>query len=59
MKASTRSALALVPLALLVACTGSADPVVYGADPTLPEPQRGLLPSMKIAEPALWGDRRP
>ena len=59
MRTSTRSALALVPLALLVACTGSADPAVYGADPPLPDPQRGLLPSMKIAEPALWGDRRP
>jgi len=56
---STRCVLALVPLALLVACTGSADPPVYGADPPLPEPQRGLLPSMKIAEPTLWGDRRP
>jgi glucose/arabinose dehydrogenase len=58
-KVWTRSALVLVPLALLVACTGSADPAVYGADPPLPEPQRGLLPSMKIADPALWGDRRP
>lgn len=59
MKAPTRSILALVPLALLVACTGSADAPVYGAQPPLPEPQRGLLPSMKIAEPALWGERRP
>lgn len=59
MRSSIRSALAPLPLALLVACTGSADPPVYGAAPPLPEPQRGLLPSMKIAEPALWGDRRP
>ena len=27
--------------------------------PELPPPQRGLLPSMRIAEPAGWGDRRP
>ena len=59
MKAPTRLAFAVIPLALLVACTGSADAPVYGAQPPLPEPQRGLLPSMKIAEPALWGERRP
>lgn len=29
------------------------------ANPELPPPQRGLLPSMRIAEPAAWGDRRP
>ncbi|WP_137918633.1 sorbosone dehydrogenase family protein [Hydrogenophaga sp. 2FB] len=27
--------------------------------PDLPPPQRGLLPSMRIAEPAGWGGRRP
>ncbi len=32
--------------------------VQYGS-PELPPPQRGLLPSMRIAEPAGWGDRRP
>ena len=31
----------------------------YGADPKLPEPDRGLLPTMKIASPAIWGDARP
>ena len=31
----------------------------YGADPKLPEPYRGLLPTMKIASPASWGDARP
>nr|GFB10262.1 hypothetical protein [Tanacetum cinerariifolium] len=25
----------------------------------MPEAQRGLLPSMKIAEPAAWGDQKP
>jgi glucose/arabinose dehydrogenase len=46
--------------ALLGACSDSGpDAVRYGADPTLPAPQRGLLPNMTIAEPALWGDERP
>lgn len=45
---------------LLSACGGEADtPLAQGPNPTLPEPQRGLLPSMKIAEPALWGDQKP
>ena len=29
------------------------------ANPDLPPPQRGLLPKMKIASPAAWGDRLP
>jgi len=31
----------------------------YGPDPKLPEPERGILPSMKIAEPQQWGDQLP
>lgn len=31
----------------------------HGANPTLPKPQRGLLPSMTIAKPAPWGDQLP
>ncbi|MBC7994891.1 MAG: sorbosone dehydrogenase family protein [Rhizobacter sp.] len=31
----------------------------HGANPDLPPPQRGLLPSMRIAEPTSWGDRSP
>ncbi|RZL04663.1 MAG: sorbosone dehydrogenase family protein, partial [Rubrivivax sp.] len=31
----------------------------HGANPELPAPERGLLPDMRIAEPAGWGDRRP
>jgi glucose/arabinose dehydrogenase len=42
-------------LAVAVAGAGSAQP----ANPELPPPQRGLLPSMRIAEPAAWGDRLP
>ena len=47
------------PFALLAACGGDPAPQQYGTDPSLPEPQRGLLPSMNIAEPAPWGDERP
>ncbi|MEF7613159.1 sorbosone dehydrogenase family protein [Aquincola sp. MAHUQ-54] len=31
----------------------------YGENPALPKPQRGLLPDMKIADPAPWGERKP
>jgi glucose/arabinose dehydrogenase len=43
-------------LALAVAAAGAS---AQTAHPDLPPPQRGLLPSMRIAEPAAWGDRRP
>ncbi|WP_437126282.1 PQQ-dependent sugar dehydrogenase [Noviherbaspirillum album] len=44
----------------LSAC-GSDDPAPdqAGPEPTLPEPSRGLLPAMTIAEPAPWGDHKP
>lgn len=45
--------------ALLAACGGNSDPQQFGPDPTLPKPHRGLLPTMKIARPAAWGDQRP
>ncbi|MDQ2101603.1 PQQ-dependent sugar dehydrogenase [Azospirillum isscasi] len=45
--------------ALLAACDDNPSPPEYGANPQLPEQQHGLLPSMKIAAPASWGDRRP
>ncbi|TNC73682.1 PQQ-dependent sugar dehydrogenase [Rubellimicrobium roseum] len=32
---------------------------LYGSDPALPEPSRGLLPSMAVPRPALWGDDLP
>jgi glucose/arabinose dehydrogenase len=53
------------PLALIAAtailsgCGEKSDPDQYGPSPTLPTPQRGLLPTMKIASPAGWGDQRP
>ena len=53
----------LLPLvalsALLIACGRDSEPPQYGPDPQLPDPQRGLLPVMKIANPAEWGDQRP
>jgi glucose/arabinose dehydrogenase len=45
-------------LSFVVAQTGP-DAEQYGANPQLPAPERGLLPSMRIAEHAGWGDRRP
>ncbi|TWI53184.1 glucose/arabinose dehydrogenase [Pseudomonas duriflava] len=45
---------------LLSACGGEGDSSPsYGANPQLPDPQRGLLPKMKIADPAQWGDQKP
>ncbi|MFN3619020.1 PQQ-dependent sugar dehydrogenase [Sphingorhabdus sp.] len=44
---------------LLGSCEADTNVTRYGADPDLPQQQRGLLPSMTIADPAGWGDRRP
>jgi len=49
----------IAAILLLSACGGEADPLEYGPTPQLPEPHRGLLPAMKIADPADWGDQRP
>ncbi|WP_313366046.1 sorbosone dehydrogenase family protein, partial [Pseudomonas sp.] len=39
---------------------GDGEPTqALGPDPKLPAPERGLLPSMKIAQPAQWGERKP
>lgn len=59
---STPKVLSVLGLAVLLSACGNeggADTQARGPDPKLPEPQRGLLPSMKIAEPAPWGDRVP
>lgn len=58
MKCSNLFAVATLS-ALLAACGGDPAPQDYGPEPTLPERQRGLLPSMAIADPAQWGDQRP
>ena len=52
--------LAAVAIAMLLGgCSGDPEPSQYGPDPQLPQPHRGLLPNMTIAEPANWGDQRP
>jgi glucose/arabinose dehydrogenase len=43
----------------LAACGGDPEAPQYGPDPSLPEPKRGLLPSMVVSRPAAWGDQRP
>jgi len=51
----------IAPLSLLLLASGASaqQSQQYGTDPTLPEPQRGLLPDMTIPEPAEWGDETP
>ncbi|MBK5001065.1 sorbosone dehydrogenase family protein [Pseudomonas sp. S31] len=55
------AALTLLSMALLVsACGSDGEPTqARGPDPKLPAPERGLLPSMKIAEPTQWGEQKP
>lgn len=46
--------------AALSGCGGrDSPPPEYGATPRLPAPDTELVPTMKIADPAEWGDRRP
>ena len=54
-------ALTVIAMAVLLsACGGEADSqLAVGPNPELPEPQRGLLPSMKIAEPVQWAEQKP
>jgi glucose/arabinose dehydrogenase len=57
-----KTAKAIPLLALLIGLGASAqapETGQYGPDPKLPQPHRGLLPVMKIANPASWGDKRP
>jgi glucose/arabinose dehydrogenase len=55
-----RSTLLIGTLVLaLSACNGEPEVPQYGANPNLPEPQRGLLPSMKIPRPTQWGNDLP
>ncbi|MCQ4307950.1 sorbosone dehydrogenase family protein [Pseudomonas stutzeri] len=56
------NALTALSLAVLLAGCGIGGEDTdqeYGATPNLPEPERGILPSMKIAEPTPWGDQLP
>lgn len=55
-----RVAVGLVAAGALAAVIAANDGAgQHGANPELPAPQRGLLPDMRIAEPAGWGERRP
>jgi len=56
------NALTALSLAVLLAGCGMGGEDTdqeYGATPNLPEPERGILPSMKIAEPTPWSDQLP
>ncbi len=44
---------------VLAACGNEGGPLQSGPNPQLPEPSRGWLPDMVIAEPAEWGERTP
>jgi glucose/arabinose dehydrogenase len=60
--ATARAAFGPIVMAVVMcACggSGSPPPPSTGPDPRLPDPQRELLPTMQIAEPAPWGERRP
>jgi glucose/arabinose dehydrogenase len=55
-----RSTLFIGALAIALSASNSeAQQQQYGSNPNLPEPQRGLLPSMKIPRPANWGTDLP
>ncbi|AZE89591.1 PQQ-dependent sugar dehydrogenase [Pseudomonas orientalis] len=57
---TTRTLTLLSAALLLTACGGEGDKTqAHGPDPKLPAQQSSLLPSMKIAEPAAWGDQKP
>jgi glucose/arabinose dehydrogenase len=52
--------LGLFPLCMVLGASAQQpQSAQYGSDPKLPAPYRGLLPTMKIASPAGWGDRLP
>ncbi len=60
MKHSNGFAVVALSVVVLSACGGKdPDSAQYGSDPALPDVQRGLLPSMNIAEPTPWGDQLP
>jgi glucose/arabinose dehydrogenase len=51
-------ACAAVAVVILAGCD-DPQPDAFGPNPTLPDPERGVLPSMVIAKPTPWGQRRP
>lgn len=60
MSRSNMSIVAIAALSTALAACGNAPELnQYGASPEIPNPERGLLPNMTIAKPALWGERVP
>lgn len=57
--AAACAALVMLDATLSLAVAAADAGGTQQGSPELPPPQRGLLPSMRIAEPAGWGDRRP
>src|SRR5690606_15850198 len=56
----TANLLSIIAVSVVLAACGDSEPKqLYGANPDLPDMQRGLLPSMTIAKPAEWGDQLP
>lgn len=57
----TSNPIAAVAVTLLMsACSGdNSEQTQHGPDPALPQPQRGLLPNMNIAEPTAWQEQQP
>jgi len=58
MRRATIAVIGILALAIS-ACGKDPAPPQYGANPQLPKPYRGLLPSMVISMPLEWGDARP
>lgn len=58
---SRRNLYSILTLSIVLSACGAEEEkvVLHGPDPTLPEPHRGLLPAMNIADPAGWGDELP
>lgn len=44
---------------LLAACGADPNATQFGANPSLPDQRRGLLPNMSVAGPVSWGGERP
>jgi glucose/arabinose dehydrogenase len=56
----TRAFAALLATTLIAGCSSQPDEVRQtGPDPQLPAQDQTLVPAMKIAKPAAWGDARP
>ena len=57
--AAVAAVVVLFPTLTFAVAASAPGGAQHGANPDLPAPQRGLLPNMRIAEPAGWGSRLP